>query len=129
MDPISDMLTVIRNAQAVNKEKVIFPFSNFKYEIAAVLEKEGFVKKVEKRGRKDKTKIEIILKYDKTGEPAILGLKKISKPGQRIYKGHKDISAVRSGYGIAIISTPSGLVTDREARKKKIGGEVICEVW
>ena len=109
-----------------------------KYEIANILEKEKFIEKVEKIGRKTKKIIKIILKYqDKTPaesqshqkQPAISGLKMISKPGKRIYLPFKKIKKVRGGYGIAIISTSKGLMIDREARKKKLGGEVICEIW
>jgi len=128
MDPISDMLTQIRNAQAVKKETVNVSFSNLKYEIAKVLEKEGFLKKVGKQGKKTRKKIEIILKYD-SGTPVISGLRRISKPGQRIYKKRREIKRVKGGYGKTIISTSKGLMTDREARKQKLGGEVICEVW
>jgi small subunit ribosomal protein S8 len=128
MDPIADMLTSIRNAQAVLKETVKIPFSKFKLELAKVLEKNGFVKKVEKKGRGIKRVIEIKLKYeDKI--PVISGLKKISKPGQRIYAGAAEIKPVRSGYGISIISTSKGLMTDKEVRKQNIGGEVICKIW
>lgn len=128
MDPIADMLTSIRNAQAVLKETVKIPFSKFKFELAKVLEKNGFVKKVEKKGRGIKRVIEIKLKYeDKI--PVISGLKKISKPGQRIYAGAAEIKPVRSGYGISIISTSKGLMTDKEVRKQNIGGEVICKIW
>ncbi len=128
VDPITDMLNRIRNAQAVLKTQVSLPFSNLKYEIAKILEKEAFIKRVEKKGKKNKKTIEIILKYDdKT--PAISGLKRISKPGQRIYFPAKKIKKVKGGYGIAIISTPRGLMTDKEAKKQRLGGEIICEVW
>ena len=128
MDPIADMLTSIRNAQAVSKETVKVPFSKLKFELAKVLEKNGFLKKVEKKGRGIKKFIEIKLKYeDKI--PVISGIKKISKPGQRIYSGSKELRPVRSGYGISIISTSKGLMTNKEARKQNIGGEVICQVW
>jgi len=127
-DPIADMLTRIRNAQAVLKPEVFIPFSKIKYQIAKILEKEGFVESAEKKGRGVKRKIKIVLKYDdKT--PAISGLKRISKPGQRIYLPVKKIKPVRGGFGIAIISTSKGLMTDKEARKKKLGGEIICEIW
>jgi len=138
MDPISDMLTSIKNAQAVRHPMVDTPFSNLKYEIAKILEKNGFIEKVEKKGKKTKKIIEITLKYlpaealAKEGDnkiPVISGLKRISKPGQTIYLGHRQIKRVRGGYGIAIISTSKGLMTDKEARKQKIGGEVICEIW
>ncbi|UZE93183.1 MAG: 30S ribosomal protein S8 [Candidatus Nealsonbacteria bacterium] len=128
MDPIADMLTSIRNAQAVLKETVKIPFSKLKFEIAKILEKNAFVEKVEKKGRGIKRIIEIKLKYEDK-KPVISGLKRISKPGQRIYLRAKKIKPVRSGYGISIISTSKGLLTDEEVRKQNIGGEVICEVW
>ncbi len=128
MDPIADMLTSIRNAQAVLKETVKIPFSKLKFEIAKILEKNAFVEKVEKKGRGIKRIIEIKLKYEDK-KPVISGLKRISKPGQRIYLRAKKIKPVRSGYGISIISTSKGLLTDKEVRKQNIGGEVICEVW
>jgi len=128
MDPITDMLNRIRNAQAILHPTVEAPFSNLKYEIAKILEKQGFIEKVEKKGKKAKKIIEITLKYtDKT--PAISGLRRISKPGQRIYQNYQEVKRVKGGYGIAIISTSKGLMTDKEARKQKIGGEVLCEVW
>ena len=128
MDPIADMLTSIRNAQAVSKETVRIPFSKIKFEIAKLLEKEQFIGRVERRGRKTQKYIEITLKYAGK-EPAILGLKKVSKPGQRIYLGAKEIQPVRSGYGISIVSTSQGLKTGKEARRKNLGGEIICQVW
>ena len=127
-DPITDLLNRIRNAQAVFHPTVEIPFSNLKYEITKILEKEKFIEKTEKKGKKARKTIEIVLKYD--GKiPAISGLRKISKPGQRIYKSLKDIKPVRGGYGVLIISTPKGLMTDKEARKKRLGGEILCEVW
>lgn len=127
-DPISDMLNRIRNAQAVLKETVNIPFSNLKYEIAKILKKEGFVEKVEKKGRKIKRMIEITLKYENKTS-VISGLARISKPGQRVYFKAKKIKRVKEGYGIAIISTSKGLMVDKEARKEKLGGEVICKIW
>jgi len=128
MDSISDLLNRIRNAQAVLHPKVDIPFSNLKYEIAKILEKEGFVEKVIKSGKKTKRTVEITLKYeDKV--PVISGLKRISKPGQRIYLPARKIRPIKGGYGIAIISTARGLMTDKEARKQKLGGEIICEIW
>ena len=127
-DPITDMLNRIRNAQAAFKEMAVIPFSNLKYEIAGILEKEKFIEGVEKKGRKADKVIEIKLKYsDKI--PAISSLKRISKPGKRIYSSVAQIKKVRQGYGIAIISTSKGLMTNKEARKQKLGGEVLCEVW
>ncbi len=127
-DPIADMLTRIRNAQAVSKPEVSVPFSKIKYQILKILEKENFVEKIEKKGRGIKKKIRIVLKYDHK-LPVISGLKRISKPGQRIYLPAKKIKSVRGGFGIAIVSTSQGLMTDKEARKKKLGGEIICEIW
>lgn len=124
-DPITDMLNRIRNAQAVSKETVVIPYSNLKYEIAKILEKQKLIGKIEKKGRSPRKIIEIALKY-----PAVIsGLRRISKPGQRIYARTKEIKPVRGGYGISIVSTPKGLMTNKEARRKKLGGEIICEIW
>ncbi len=128
MDPIADMLTSIRNAQAVLKETVVVPYSEVKFEIAKVLKKEDFIEKIEKKGRKTRKSIEIKLKYDDK-KPAISSLKRISKPGQRIYTTAGKIRKVRDGYGIAIISTSKGLMTNKEARKQNLGGEIMCEIW
>lgn len=134
VDPISDMLTQIRNAQAVKKETVTLGFSKLKMNLAKVLKKEGFVKEVEKikeRIRRTTTRqnfIKITLSYA-NAEPVIKGLKMVSKPGQRIYVTYAKISRLASGLGVVIISTSKGLMIGKEARKKKLGGEVICEVW
>ena len=136
VDPISDMFVAIKNAQAVKKETVDIPFSKMKFEIAKILEREGFVEKVEKirkkiqKGRKKpKPFLRIKLKYDENKVGAISDIKRISKPGQRIYLPYKKIKRIKGGYGIAIISTSKGIMTDKEARRQKVGGEVICEVW
>jgi small subunit ribosomal protein S8 len=127
-DPVADMLNTIKNAQAVNHPTVEVSFSNLKYEIAKILERYGFISGIEKKGRKNKKTIEIALKYD--GKiPAISGLKKVSKPGQRIYINSAKIKRVKDGHGIAVISTSKGLMVDREAKKQKRGGEVLCEIW
>ena len=127
-DPIADMLNRIKNAQAVGRESVEMPFSNLKHEIAKILEKQGFVEKVESKGRKTNKSLEIILKYhDKT--PAILGLKRISKPGQRIYLDSISLKKIKGGHRTAIVSTSKGLMTGQEAKKQKTGGEIICQVW
>jgi len=129
MDPVSNMLTIIKNGQAVNKETVTFPYSKLKFEIAKILEKNNLVSKTERKEKKTNKIIEISLKYREDKTPVISGLKKISKPGQRVYLGWRELKSVKSGFGRAIISTPQGLMTNKEARKKKLGGEVICEVW
>ncbi len=127
-DPITDILNRIRNAQAVLKDTLECPFSKLKYEIAKILEKEEFIMKVEKKGRGIKRIIEITLKKSKDKSPIIYELKRISRPGQRIYKKAKELKPIKGGYGIAIISTPKGLMTDKKARKQKLGGEVLCEI-
>jgi small subunit ribosomal protein S8 len=128
MDKISEMLSAIKNAQAVSKPMIVVPFSNLAYEIIRIMENEGFVEKSEKKGKKVKKTLEITLKYN-NNVPAISGLKRISKQGQRIYINYKNIRLVRGGYGFSIISTSKGLMTNKEARKQKVGGELICEVW
>ena len=127
-DPISDMLVRIKNAQAVGHKTVVVPFSKIKLEIAKVLEKENFIGKVETKGRKINKLIEIELKYDKK-EPAIASIKRISKPGQRIYIKAENLKPVRQGYGISVISTSSGLMTNEQAKKKKLGGEILFEIY
>lgn len=127
-DPITDMLNQIRNAKAVEKQEISVLFSKLKHEIAMMLAKEGFIKEA-KKAMKGKTKmIKMVLQYD-NGMSAIEGIKRVSKPGQRIYVKSMNIKKVRGGFGISIISTPKGLMTNNEAKKAKLGGEVICEVW
>jgi len=122
------MLNQIKNAEAVGKTEVLVPLSKIKNEIAEILSKEGFLGEV-KKTTKGKIKIlKITLKYDNE-VPAIAGFKRVSKPGQRIYEGFSEIKKVHGGYGISIISTSKGLMTNKDARYKKIGGEVICQVW
>jgi small subunit ribosomal protein S8 len=127
-DPITDLLNQIRNAQAVGKAEVLVPTSKIKKEIANLLSKEGFVGEI-KSGMKGKIKaLKITLKYE-DGVGAISGLKRVSKPGQRIYEGAAEIKRVHGGFGISIVSTSKGLMTNKEARKQKLGGEIICQVW
>ena len=128
-DPITDMFNRIRNAQAVSKEKVYIPFSSLKFHIATVLERKGFIGEIRKRKQKNKKIIEIILKYNDQGAPVISGIKKVSKPGQRIYAKSGQIRIAKGGHGITIVSTPSGVITGREAKKRGLGGEVIAEIW
>ncbi len=128
MDPIANMLTSIRNGQMASMEMVKIPFSKIKLEIAKVLVRESLLKKVEKKGRGTKRIIEMELKY-KEGVPVMSSLKRVSKPGQRIYIKLKDVRPVRNDYGILIISTSKGLMTNREAKKQKLGGEIICKIW
>jgi small subunit ribosomal protein S8 len=128
-DPIADMLTRIRNAQAVKHPVVDIPFSSLKLKLAQILLREKFISDVKKIKVKGHKMIRVYLSYNHEGEGAISGLKRISKPGKRIYKKAKEIKPVKGGYGIAVISTSKGLLTDKEARKEKVGGEVLCEIW
>jgi len=127
-DPITDMLNQIRNAQAVQKPEILITFSNFKNEIASILSKEKFIGEIKKQSKGKVKMLKIGLKYD-GGIPAIQGAKRISKPGQRIYVKANEIKSVRGGFGVSIISTPKGLMTNKEAKKAKLGGEVLLEVW
>ena len=131
VDPISDMLTRIRNAQAVSHKTVVFPFSRLKFDLLRILNKEGFGGSVSKTGRGIKKEIEVVLKYkdSKDTVPFIQGLKRISKPGQRIYVSRKDLTKLLRERGAIILSTSQGLMTIREAKKKNIGGEVLCRIW
>lgn len=128
MDPISDMLIRIKNAQKAKKQAVSFGYSNIKYEIAKLLASEGFVADVQKKGKKSARFLELKLLYDGNASK-ITDLKRISKPSRRVYRSYKQIFPVRRGAGVAIYSTTSGLLTDRESRKRKIGGEVLFEIW
>jgi len=127
-DPITDMLNQIKNAQAVGKTEVLVPLSNIKNEIAMILSKEGFIGEVKKAAKGKIKVLKIALKYDNE-VPAIEGFKRVSKPGQRIYEEAMKIRKVHGGYGISIISTSKGLMTNKDARRQKVGGEIICEVW
>jgi small subunit ribosomal protein S8 len=128
-DPIADMLTRIRNAILVSYDTVDIPNSKIKLNLAKILKNEGFIKnyKVIKDNRQGILKI--FLKYDEKGGPLISGLKRVSKPSARIYAKKDKIPLILNGYGINILSTSKGLVTDKEAKKTGIGGEIICSIW
>ena len=128
-DPIADMLTRIRNALMAKHEQVEMPSSKLKLEIARILKAEGYIKnfKIIQEGKKEY--LRIFLKYDEEKKPAIVGLERVSKPGRRVYVGVEGIPSVRRGLGIAILSTSKGVLTDQQARKMRVGGEVICKVW
>lgn len=127
-DPISDMLTRIRNASLVRKPTVDVPLSRVKLGIAKLLEREGFLTAVEVVDG-PRPLLRMRLKYDESREPAISSITRISKPGRRVYAKADQLTRVRSGFGLSIVSTPSGLMTGLEARKQHLGGEVICEVY
>jgi small subunit ribosomal protein S8 len=129
-DPFTDFLNRIKNAQAVFKETVLVPFSKRKLEILAILEKKGYISKFEIKNRGRKRMINVFLKYNEEDKsPAISGFRRISKPGQRIYSGWRDLKKIKGGRGIAFISTSRGIMTDEEARKKRLGGEVLFQIW
>lgn len=128
-DPIADMLNRIRTGQAVGKTTVDIPFSMIKRDIALCLEKEGFIEKVLQKKREKERFFRVVLSYDEKGTPVITEVKRISSPGQRIYKKSKDLRNVKGGRGISVVSTPQGIMTNKEARSKSLGGEVLCEMW
>lgn len=127
-DPIADMLTRIRNATRVKKSELVLPYSKFKASLAAVLLKEGFISGMNELTGRYKM-LQINLKYSSEGESVITGIKRVSKPGQRIYLPVDKIPRTNSGFGVTVVSTPKGLLTDRQARKDRVGGEVVCQIW
>jgi small subunit ribosomal protein S8 len=128
-DPIADMLTRIRNASKAKQEKVDIPSSKLKIEIAKILKDEGYVKNVKLVKDRRQGLIRVYLKYTEEEIPVIQGLKRISKPGRRVYAGNDSIPKVLAGLGTAIMSTPKGIQTGKQAKKDNVGGEVICHVW
>lgn len=128
VDPIADMLNRIRNGQAAKNETVEVPFSALKYALGKILEKKGFLKSVEVRGKKPKKLIEISLRYTNK-IPAVSGVKRVSKPGQRMYVSAREIRRIKGGYGIVVLSTSKGLMAGQDAKKEKVGGEILCEIW
>jgi len=129
-DPIADMLTQIRNAASVRKPKVSLASSNIKLRVAELLQSEGYLSVVRETSEGVKKSLELEVRFLPNGTtPVLKGIRSISKPGQRTYTGFDSIPRVRSGLGISILSTSKGVVTDREARKLKVGGEILCTVW
>lgn len=128
-DPIADMLTRIRNANTVRHEKLEVPASNMKREIAEILKNEGFIRDYESIDDNKQGILRIFLKYGPENERVITGLKRISKPGLRVYAKADEIPRVLGGLGIAVISTSKGVMTDKEARKQQVGGEVLAYIW
>jgi len=128
-DPIADMLTRIRNGAMAKKENVDIPASNVKVEIAKVLKAEGFIEAYKVVKDNKQGMLNVVLKYDENKKSVVEGIKRVSKPGSRVYVNNDSVPKVINGYGIAILSTSKGLMVDREARKSKIGGEILCNVW
>ena len=128
-DPLADMLSRIRNAQARRKSKVISPASNLRRRVLDVLEEEGFIRGYSRvEYSYGKAELEIELKYD-NGEPVIREISRVSTPGRRVYSSVKEIPRVRNGLGVAILSTPQGVLSDAQARERNVGGEVLCKVF
>jgi len=135
MDPISNMLVTIKNAAAKRKERVDIPFSGIKFGMVKLLKEEGFVanykvldpkvdKTIDRRGV-----IRVTLKYTLDKQSVIVGIRRVSKPGLRVYRAHDNMPNIRAAFGVTILSTSKGLLTDAEAKKQKVGGEVLCQVW
>lgn len=127
-DYISEIITKLRNAGAAGKATILVPFSNFRLAVAELLQREGYAASVEKKGKKTAKQIEIGVMY-REGSPRINGAKRVSKLSRRVYVRSKDIKPVKRGYGILVISTPKGVITDKEAKAANVGGEALFEIW
>tara|TARA_B100000787_G_scaffold138971_1_gene107853 strand:- start:458 stop:853 length:396 start_codon:yes stop_codon:yes gene_type:complete len=127
-DPIGDMIARVKNAQARNHKKVDLPSSNFKTKIADILKNEGFIKGFNVKSENKKATLSLELKYY-SGSPVISTFERVSKPGRRIFSSSEGLPKINNGLGIAIVSTPKGVMTDIDARKLKVGGEIICKVF
>jgi len=128
-DPIADMLARIRNAGMAKHPELALPASNTKLAIARVLVETGFLEDVRVEAREGRATLVVRMRYDDDGQPLVDGLKRVSRPGRRVYVGHQEIPRVRNGLGVAVISTSKGILSDRAAREASVGGEVLCEVW
>lgn len=128
-DPIADMLTRIRNALKAERETVDIPCSTIKTDIAKVLKSEGYIKNYKVLPDERQGVIKVVLKYDEEGASVIQDLKRVSKPSRRVYSGYDEIPEILNGFGITIVSTSKGLMSDSHARKMRLGGEIICSVW
>ncbi len=128
-DPIADMLTRIRNANTALHPETAMPSSKLKEQVARILSEEGFIDGYKVEDARVGKELTVRLRYDHERQPILTGIKRISKPGLRVYSSATDVPRVRGGIGISIVSTSDGVMTDREARKRNVGGEVLCEVW
>jgi len=129
MDRIADMLTRIRNAQTAGLEKIELPASNVLESLAGILNEEGYINAVKSFNNKGHRFLRLTLRYDDEGKPAIREIDRVSRPGRRVYAGAGELPRVKKGYGVAIISTSQGIMTDKKARAAKVGGEVLCSVF
>ncbi|MGQ9598195.1 MAG: 30S ribosomal protein S8 [Anaerolineae bacterium] len=128
-DPIADMLTRIRNGLKVRQAFVLIPSSKLKLAIVQILVEEGYIQGYEVTDDRPQPNIRVWLKYDERRRPILTGMKRVSKPGRRVYRGKRSLPWVLSGLGIAIVSTPKGVMTDQKARRLGVGGEILCYVW
>jgi small subunit ribosomal protein S8 len=128
-DPISDLLTRVRNAVQAGKDRCDVPASKLKLELSKILQEEGFIRTFKVLEEGPQGTLRIYLRYSSDGEPAIRGLERISRPGLRVYRGTSKLPQVRGGIGVAVVSTSKGLMTDARARELRLGGEVMCRVW
>jgi small subunit ribosomal protein S8 len=128
-DPISDLLTRIRNAHLAKHDRLDVPTSKLKQELCRLLQDEGFIRNFRLVEAETRNTLRIFLRYSPDGIPAINSLERVSKPGRRIYRRADDIQPVRNGLGVGILSTSQGLLSDRQARERRVGGELLCEVW
>ena len=128
-DPVSDLLARLRNALSARHEKADVPSSRFKVELARILKDEGYIKNFKVMDDRGGSLLRLYLKYDDTGNPVIHGLARSSKPGRRLYAGKNELPEVLGGLGVAIVSTSQGLLTGHDAKKRGVGGEVVCTVW
>jgi len=128
MDPIAEMIVRIKNASAARKDSVLITYSKLKSNILDVLEKNGFVSGIVKKGKKIPKLLEATLVYEDS-HPKITDLERVSKPSKRVYRKYTEITPIQQGFGISVLSTPKGILTDREARKEKVGGEVLFNIW
>lgn len=128
-DPIADLLTRIRNAHLAKHDRLDVPTSKLKQELCRLLQDEGFIRNFRVLEAETRNTLRIFLRYSPDGTPAINSLERVSKPGRRIYRRADDIQPVRNGMGVGILSTSQGLLSDRQARERRVGGELLCEVW
>lgn len=128
-DPIADLLTRIRNALLAKHDRLDVPTSKQKVAVCGLMKQEGYIDDFEVIEEKPVGQLRIFLRYTDEGEPAIRRLARVSKPGRRVYRGADDIKPVLNGIGVSLVSTSKGLLTDREARERRVGGEVLCEIW
>lgn len=128
-DPIADLLTRIRNAIIAKHDRLEMPGSKLKAALCEVLEREGYIQGFDVSENPPRSTIVIRLRYDRRGTPAIRRIERVSKPGRRVYRGVEDLRPVLNGLGVAILSTPQGLLTDSEARERRVGGEVLCQLY